>query len=47
MPDQRYDYFNYSDFEPDLEAREDRWIRRACALVLASIALLILWQCIL
>jgi hypothetical protein len=41
LPSARFDYYNYTDFEPDVEAREDRLVRSALlalAGLLAAIA---------
>ncbi|MBK9384182.1 MAG: hypothetical protein IPN34_05095 [Planctomycetes bacterium] len=43
LPTARFDYFNYTDFEPDLEARDERLLRRAFGVALLLGALLLAW----
>jgi hypothetical protein len=38
LPPARFDYYNYTDFEPDVEAREDRLVRSALLALLALFA---------
>jgi hypothetical protein len=43
MPTARFDYFNYTDFEPDLEARDERLLRRAFGAALLLGGLFLVW----
>jgi hypothetical protein len=43
LPSARFDYFNYTDFEPDLEARDLRLLRRTFGAAALLGALFLAW----